>query len=58
MVVFYSTLYSLHYFQGTDAEEIEGEVLTCADFSLQIRHLPPHENAEEMKVTLYNWVVQ
>ena len=58
VVIFYITIYALNHLQDKDALEIEGEVLTCADFSVQIRYLPGHRSSEEMKITLYNWVLK
>lgn len=53
---FYITLYTVNYTQNKDADEIEGQVLSCADLTVQIRHLPNHKNTEQLKIKLWNWI--
>jgi len=58
VVVLGLSLIVLKFLQDIDYLEMHGLVITPANFTIELRDLPPHDDINVLKAQLWEWVMQ
>ncbi|CDW83214.1 UNKNOWN [Stylonychia lemnae] len=55
-IVYYGSFMYLQRLQSITKKEINYQVVTAIDFTVQMKNLPPHKNIKELKIQIWNYV--